>query len=67
MNWKTWLHGLASAVIGGVATSLTLVIVDPLVFNFDDGGVRLLKVTVASGIVNAAFYLKQSPLPSVDK
>lgn len=60
---KAWLHGLGSAVIGGAASAVTVVIVDPATFNLSTGGLKLLSVLAVSGIISAALYLKQSPLP----
>ncbi len=62
MNFKTWFHGLVAAIVGGVATTVTVMVVDPVAFNFGDLG-KLGKVALISGIVNAAFYLRKSPLP----
>lgn len=63
MKWKTWLKGLAGAIVGGVATSITLCIVDPMTYNINDGLGRLGQVALVSAIFNAAFYLKKSPTP----
>jgi len=63
VNWQKWLKGLISAVIGGAANSITVMIVDPLVFNLQDGASKLYTVALVSAIVSAAMYLKQSPLP----
>lgn len=65
MDWKKWLKGLAAAVIGGVANTVTVMIVDPVAFNLSDIG-KLLQVAAVSAIVSAGLYLKQSPLPSGD-
>ncbi len=62
MNFKTWIMGLGAAVIGGIASTVTVMVVDPIAFNFNDLG-KLGKVALISGIVNAAFYLRKSPLP----
>ena len=62
-DWRTWLRGLAAAVIGGAANAVTLMVVDPTQFNFDSGLPALWKVAAVSAILNAAFYLKQSPIP----
>lgn len=64
MSTKTWFMGLLSAVISGAATSITMVIVDPQVFNFQEGIGKVGMVALVSGIVSAANYLKQSPLPT---
>lgn len=68
MNWKHWLHGLGAAFIGGFATALAATQVDAKAFNLSgDGLMNLLKLGLFSGILNAAFYLKQSPLPVEEK
>lgn len=63
MNWTKWIKGLVSAVIGGAANSVTVMIVDPIAFNMQDGAGKLGMVALVSAIVAAAMYLKQSPLP----
>lgn len=64
MDFKHWAQGLLAAVIGGVANSVTMIIVDPLHFNLFQGGAKdLAVVALTSGIVAAAMYLKQSPIP----
>lgn len=62
-DWRVWLKGLASAVIGGASTAVTLVIVDPMTFNLETGLSKLGTVVVVNAIVSAALYLKASPLP----
>lgn len=72
MNWKLWLHGLAAAFIGGGAHSIiagtAVTLVAPQVFNTGSGLIPLLKVVavvfVAGGIMTAAAYLAQSPVPN---
>lgn len=65
---KVWLHGLASAFIGGGASAITadqgLILaqrmgLDVVTLNLTEVGV----VFLSSGMVSAAMYLKQSPLP----
>lgn len=65
---KVWLHGLASAFIGGGASALTAdqglilaqrVGMDVVTLNLTEVGI----VFFSSGLVSAAMYLKQSPLP----
>lgn len=63
MNWNKWLKGLVSAVIGGAANAITVMIVDPQAFNLQEGAGKLGTVALVSAIVAAAMYLKQSPLP----
>jgi hypothetical protein len=64
MNWKLWLKGLISAVIGGAANAVTVMIVAPDQFNLQTGLPKLGAVCLVSAIVAAALYLKQSPLPN---
>ena len=62
-NWRTWCRGLASAVIGGAANAVTVMIVEPASFNLQEGFDKLAAVVVVSAIVSAAMFLKQSPIP----
>lgn len=63
MKWSVWLKGLISAIIGGAANSVTVMIIDPQQFNLGEGGQKLAMVALVSAIVSAAMYLKSSPLP----
>ncbi len=61
---KLWFRGMISAVIGAVATSVTVLIVDPETFNlFQGGALELAKVAMVSAIVALGMFLKASPLP----
>jgi hypothetical protein len=66
-NVRLWLHGLSAAFIGGAATSITTILVDPEKFNLTSlsGLQHLAIMVVVAGIVSAAGYLKQSPVPPV--
>lgn len=64
MDWKKWLKGLVSAIIGGAANSVTVMIVEPTSFNLDEGLGKVGAVAMVSAIVAAALYLKKSPLPA---
>jgi len=64
MNWQLWAKGLGAAVIGGSASALAAALSAPDVFTAtEQGAVRLLKVGLVAAVLNAAAYLKQSPLP----
>lgn len=66
-NWITWAKGLAAAVIGGAATTVTNIVVAPDTFNLTASGLKKMAASAAaSAIFSAALYLKQSPLPSGD-
>ena len=62
-DWKAWLKGFASAVIGAAANSVTVVIVDPMTFNLQEGIGKVGMVAAVSAFIAAAMYLKSSPLP----
>lgn len=63
-NWEVWLKGLISAYISGSATAISTMIVAPDKFNLQNGLSRLITVSMVSGILSAANFLKQSPLPN---
>ncbi len=63
MNWKPWLYGLASAFMGGGASAISAMVIDPVTFNLAEGFGKMLSMWAVSGIVSVALYLKQSPLP----
>jgi hypothetical protein len=65
-NPRVWLHGLISALVGGAATSISTIVVAPEQFNLEGGLLNVGKVALVSGIVSAAMYLKQSPLPPME-
>ena len=58
-----WLKGLISATVSGAAASIGTMVAAPTDFNLGAGLRRLLTVAVVSGIIGAANYLKQSPIP----
>ena len=64
MNWTKWIKGLVSAIIGGAANGITVMIVEPTEFNLSEGISKLGIVCLVSAIVAAAMYLKQAPIPS---
>lgn len=62
-DWRNWVRGLIGAVIGGGANAVTVLIIDPLKFNLQEGWKNLLSFTFISALVSAALYLKQNPVP----
>lgn len=62
-DWRTWLHGLIGAIIGGGANAIVVMVVDPAGFNFAEGFTKLWQFTALSALVSGALYLKQTPLP----
>lgn len=66
-DWKTWARGLIGACINGAASSITVVIVDPVQFNIFQGGFRKLGIVcLVSAVFGAALFLKQNPLPGTE-
>ncbi len=65
LDWQSWLYGLGGGVIGGAATSIVTLVGGQVVGAAAFTPRQLVTVGVISAIVNAALYLKQSPLPKV--
>lgn len=66
MTTKHWIKGLLAALINGFASGIVVSVADPMKFNFGDGLKPLLSVSAILGVMGAANYLKQSPLPEDD-
>jgi hypothetical protein len=70
-SFKSWLHGLGAAFIGGGASAVTAGVVAPAInpqaFNFGAQIGPLAKLAAAifvvSGAMSAFAYLAKSPLP----
>lgn len=62
-NWKNWLAGLIASVVNGFASGVVLVVVDPTDFNLNEGFPKLAMTSAVLGLLGAANYLKQSPIP----
>lgn len=61
---KMWIKGLFSAIIGGAASGITVVLVDPETFNlFQGGAMELASMVIIQATVALGMYLKASPLP----
>ena len=63
MAWKYWLRGLLAAFIGGAASAITMIAVDPLGFNLSAGLWKLGQVAVVLGITHGLMYLAKHPDP----
>jgi hypothetical protein len=57
MDFPVWLKGVFAAFIGGSTNIITVVITDPVSYNFD---VQWRK-TLAGGVLAVAAFLKKSP------
>lgn len=62
MDWTHWLKGLVAAVIGGVSNTVVAMVVAPEQFNIHETR-KLGEMALGAGLVSAALYLKQSPVP----
>lgn len=62
-SWRNWVHGLIGAFIGGGANAVSVMVIAPETFNIHAGLEKLGGAFLLSGIISAALYLKQSPLP----
>lgn len=62
MNVKKWIMGLFSAIIGGAANCVTVMILDPVAFNVKDGLNNVLIASGVSALVAGAAYIKQHPI-----
>lgn len=65
LDWQSWVYALCAAVIGGAATSVVSIVGGQMVGAATFTPRQLLTIAAVSAIVNAAMYLKQSPLPKV--
>jgi hypothetical protein len=64
-SWRTWLHSLIAAAIGGAASSLSAAIVAPSIFNFTHHGmVKMGQLALFGAAPPVLALLKQSPLPA---
>lgn len=69
MTYRTrlWLHGAVASAVSAAANTVTLVVIDPLKFNLQDGWRNLLTAVVVSALVGLALYMKTHPLPDPEK
>jgi hypothetical protein len=65
-GWQYWLRGLIAALVNGFASGVVLLIADPVTFNIETGLKKLLATSALLGMLGAANYLKQHPVPEWD-
>lgn len=66
-NYRMWIKGIVAATIGGAANAVTVIIVDPVAFNLQEGLDKVATVAVVSAVFSVALYLQKSPLPEDPK
>jgi len=75
LDWEHWAYGLFAALITGGASALTAGFIAPALapgqFNYSgNAGWTNLKLMagmfIINGVLGAAAYLKQSPLPAIE-
>lgn len=64
-NVELWLYSSLSTFIGGGASSVAAIVIDPQKFNLHEGLGNVGKMFVTAGVLNLILYLKQSPLPKL--
>jgi hypothetical protein len=65
LSWKVWVKGIAAALIGGGASAIAAAVTEPGVMNGTRGSwMVLLRMSAVAAVINAAAYLKKSPLPA---
>jgi len=68
LRWKVWAKGIAAAVIGGGASAVAAAVTAPGIVSGTRGSwVVLLRMSAVAAVLNAAAYLKKSPLPLDEK
>ena len=68
LDFEGWLYGLVAALIGGGASAVSggiaVTMIDPKDFGASWKTIQLMGVTfLISGMMNAFYYLKDSPVP----
>lgn len=58
-----WLHGLLAAFISGCAMGVSMLVVDPEHMQKGEWS-KIDEMALVGGVIGAAAYLKQSPLPN---
>ena len=68
LSWKVWAKGIAAAVIGGGASAVAAAVTAPGIATGTRGSwMVLLRMSAVAAVINAAAYLKKSPLPTEEK
>jgi hypothetical protein len=67
LDWKVWAKGVAAALIGGGASAVAAAITAPGIANGSrESWMVLLRMSAVAAVLNAAAYLKKSPLPMAE-
>jgi hypothetical protein len=68
LSWKVWAKGIAAALIGGGASAVVAAVTAPGLVNGTRGSwMVLLRMSAVAAVLNAAAYLKKSPLPASEE
>lgn len=65
LDWRSWAYSGLAGIIGGVATSIVSVAGGQVIGAVPFTPRQLATVAIVSVLINAAMFLKQSPLPPV--
>lgn len=63
MNFLVWLRSIAAAFVGGVANTVTVIVIDPVAFNFGAQWKKTFAAALTGGVLAVAAYLQKSPFP----
>lgn len=63
---EQWTRGLIASAVNGGASAVTLIVLDPMTFNLQEGWRKLLTGTAVFTVIALANFLKQHPLPEWD-
>lgn len=61
MDFSLWLKGIAATFIGGAFNAISVIVIDPVAFNFGAQWKKTLMAAFFGGILAVSAYLKQSP------
>ena len=66
LGWKVWAKGVAAALIGGGASAVAAAVTAPAMTTGSRASwMVLLRMSAVAAVINAAAYLKKSPLPDM--
>lgn len=56
-----WIKGLVGALLAGAGNAVSMMVVDPVSFNLQEGWERLGTAALIGAILGGAAYMKKSP------
>lgn len=65
MSFPTWARNVVAAFIYGAVNVITVVVIDPIAFNFGEQWKKTLVMAGVGGVLSAARYLEKWLAPVV--